>query len=151
MASEDIGLADPTALGLAIAARDAYEMLGSPEGELALAEVVVYLALAPKSNAIYTAYGNARRLAENTTALSPPKIILNAPNKLMKEQGYGRGYEYDHEEKDAFSGQNYFPESIERQKIYTPVERGFERELIKRIAYFEKLRKERAKEKGREV
>lgn len=140
MASEDIGLADPQALQLAIAARDTYEMLGSPEGELALAETVVYLALAPKSNAIYTAYGEARALAAKTTHLDPPSTILNAPTKLMKSMGYGADYLYDHDMPNAFSGQNYFPEGIERQRLYKPVERGFEREMVKRIAYFAKLR-----------
>ena len=143
MASEDIGLADPQALPLAIAAKDTYEMLGSPEGELALAEAVVYLALAPKSNAVYTAYGEARKLASQTTQLNPPAIILNAPTKLMKQLGYGQGYAYDHEAEDAFSGQNYFPDGVERQEFYHPVERGFEREMVKRIEYFKKLRKER--------
>lgn len=140
MATEDIGLADPQALPLAIAARDAYEMLGSPEGELALAETVVYLALAPKSNAIYKAFGEARAFAKDTTHLDPPATILNAPTKLMKELGYGADYQYDHALPNAFSGQNYFPKEVERQQFYDPVERGFEREMIKRIAYFNKLR-----------
>lgn len=143
MASEDVGLADPQALSLAIAARDAYEMLGSPEGELALAEVVIYLALAPKSNAIYTAFGKARRLAAETAHLDPPSTILNAPTKLMKSLGYGADYLYDHSLPAAFSGQNYFPKEMERQKFYEPVERGFEREMIKRIEYFNNLRKKR--------
>lgn len=141
MASEDIGLADPQALQLCIAARDAYEMLGSPEGELALAEAVIYLALAPKSNALYSAYGEARDLASKTTQMSPPAIILNAPTKLMKKMGYGQGYQYDHDEADAFSGQNYFPDGIERNEFYKPVERGFEREMLKRKEYFNNLRK----------
>jgi putative ATPase len=140
MAVEDIGLADPQALNLAIAARDAYEMLGSPEGELALAEVVVYLALAPKSNAIYKALGQARKTAKETSHLSPPSIILNSPTPLMKDLGYGEGYLYDHDQPEAFSGQNYFPEGVESHKFYEPVERGFEREMKKRIAYFNKLR-----------
>lgn len=140
MASEDIGLADPQALPLAIAARDAYEMLGSPEGELALAEIVVYLALAPKSNAIYKAFNQAKDAAASTTNLDPPSIILNAPTKLMKEVGYGKGYIYDHDTPLGFSGQNYFPEGMQRQDFYHPVERGFEREMIKRIDYFQKLR-----------
>lgn len=143
MASEDIGLADPQALPLAIAARDAYEMLGTPEGELALAEVVVYLALAPKSNALYSAYGAARTAASKTTQHSPPKIILNAPTKLMKELDYGKGYAYDHDEEDAFSGQNYFPDGMERMEFYHPVERGYEREMQKRIDYFKKLRQKK--------
>jgi putative ATPase len=142
MASEDIGLADPQALHLAIAARDAYEMLGSPEGELALAQTVVYLALAPKSNAVYTAFSAARETASNTSQMDPPKIILNAPTKLMKQLGYGKEYQYDPNTEHGFSGQNYFPDDMERQKFYEPVERGFEREMKKRIAYFEKLRKQ---------
>lgn len=143
MASEDIGLADPEALKLAIAARDAYQMLGSPEGELALAEVVVYLALAPKSNALYTAYKQVRTYAKKSTHLPPPKIILNAPTTLMKEHGYGKGYAYDHDTEKGFSGQNYFPEGVKRTDFYQPVERGFERELKKRIAYFQNLRSEK--------
>jgi len=140
MASEDVGLADPHALPLAIAAKDTYEMLGSPEGELALAEVVVYLALAPKSNAVYTAYKRARELASKTSHRDPPAIILNAPTKLMKEMGYGAGYMYDHDTVHGFSGQNYFPDEVPREEMYQPVERGFEREMIKRIDYFNKLR-----------
>ena len=140
MASEDIGLTDPEALRVAIAARDAYQMLGSPEGELALAEAAVYLALAPKSNALYTAYGKAREAARRTNHLNPPKIILNAPTKLMKELGYGREYQYDHDTERGFSGQNYFPDGMERETYYEPVERGFERDLKKRIDYFKKLR-----------
>lgn len=144
MASEDIGLADPQALQLCIAAKDAYEMLGSPEGELALAEAVVYLALAPKSNALYTAYGKARDHASQTTHLSPPSIILNAPTRMMKQMGYGKGYQYDHDVEDAFSGQNYFPEGTERQVFYEPVERGFEREMKKRVDYFSSLRRKKS-------
>ena len=143
MASEDIGLADPNALPLAIAARDAYDHLGSPEGELALAEVVIYLALAPKSNRTYTAYGNALKLARETAHLAPPMTILNAPTKLMKNMGYGKDYNYDHEAQDAFSGQEYFPDAMKHVTFYEPVERGFERELIKRIDYFNKLRQKR--------
>lgn len=142
MASEDIGLADPQALTLAVAARDTYEMLGSPEGELALAQTVVYLALAPKSNAIYTAFGEARALAAETGHLDPPAIILNAPTKMMKEFGYGKGYRYDHNTELGFSGQDYFPEKIGRQSFYHPVERGFEREMKKRLDYFNSLRKQ---------
>ncbi len=141
MATEDIGLSDPEALKLAIAARDAYQMLGSPEGELALAEVVIYLALAPKSNALYVAFKKARAAAQKTTHLNPPKIILNAPTKMMKELGYGEGYAYDHDTEKGFSGQNYFPEEMEREGYYEPVERGFERDLRRRIDYFNKLRK----------
>lgn len=143
MAAEDIGLADPQALPLCIAARDAYEMLGSPEGELALAEAVVYLALAPKSNAVYKAYGAARGLAAETTQMSPPAIILNAPTRLMKKMGYGKGYLYDHDLEEGFSGQNYFPDGMERQEFYEPIERGFEREMQKRKKFFDKLRKEK--------
>lgn len=140
MASEDIGLSDPQALGLAIAARDAYEMLGSPEGELALAEVVVYLALSPKSNSIYTAYNEAREAAAKTSHLSPPSIILNAPTRLMKQMGYGKGYIYDHATEEGISGQNYFPDAMEKSSFYTPIERGFERELKKRLDYFNAMR-----------
>jgi putative ATPase len=140
VASEDIGQADPQALPLAIAARDAYQMLGSPEGELAIAQLVIYLALAPKSNATYLAYNAAREAAASTTHLSPPAIILNAPTKLMKNMGYGKGYRYDHDEPAGFSGQNYFPDGLERMQFYRPVERGFEREMRKRIDYFTKLR-----------
>ncbi len=140
MASEDIGLADPQALTFAIAARDAYEMLGSPEGELALAQLVVYLALAPKSNAIYTAFNEVQKIAAETSHLDPPSIILNAPTSLMKKMGYGKGYIYDHNTPEGFSGQNYFPKEMERQSFYNPVERGFEREMKKRMDYFNKLR-----------
>jgi len=144
MASEDIGLADPQALPQAIAGRDAYQMLGSPEGELALAQVVVYLALAPKSNAVYTAYKGAMSLAKSTGSPMPPKVILNAPTRLMKGEGYGAGYIYDHDTPEAFSGQDYFPEKLGRQKFYNPVERGFERDLKKRLDYFERLRAAKA-------
>ncbi|WIY51485.1 replication-associated recombination protein A [Devosia sp. YIM 151766] len=140
MASEDIGLADPQALTLAVAARDAYQMLGSPEGELSLAQVVVYLALAPKSNAIYTAFKSAISVAKSTGSPTPPMVILNAPTKMMKGQGYGEGYIYDHDTPEAFSGQEYFPEKIGRQDFYHPVERGFERDLRKRMDYFARLR-----------
>lgn len=140
MAVEDIGLADPQALPLAIAARDAYQMLGSPEGELALAEAAIYLALAPKSNALYQGFNLAQRQASETTHLSPPAIILNAPTGMMKKLGYGKGYMYDHDQPEAFSGQDYFPDALERQSYYRPVERGFERELKKRLDYFEHLR-----------
>jgi putative ATPase len=143
MAAEDVGLADPQALGVCIAARDAYEMLGSPEGELALAQAVVYVATAPKSNALYTAFKAANRAAKENGSLLPPKHILNAPTKLMKGEGYGKGYRYDHDEPDAFSGQDYFPEAMGRQSFYDPVERGFERELKKRLDYWARLRRER--------
>jgi len=140
MASEDIGMADPQALPLAIAARDAYQMLGTPEGELALAQVVVYLAVAPKSNAVYTAFAEARALAKSSGSPMPPMAILNAPTKLMKGQGYGDGYIYDHDTPEGFSGQEYFPDKVGRQQFYRPVERGFEREVARRLDYFSKLR-----------
>ena len=143
MASEDIGMADPQALVVCIAARDAYEQLGTPEGELALAQACIYLATAPKSNAAYAAYRAARRAAKEHGSLVPPKHILNAPTKLMKDEGYGSGYDYDHNAPDAFSGQNYFPDEMDRQTFYEPVERGFEREIRKRLDYWERLRKER--------
>src|SRR3712207_2116857 len=123
MAVEDIGLADPQALPMAVAARDAYQMLGSPEGELALAQAVIYLASAPKSNAIYTAFKSAMSLAKTTGSPMPPKTILNAPTKMMKGQGYGAGYVYDHDTPEGFSGQEYFPEALGRQQFYKPVER----------------------------
>ncbi len=145
MAIEDIQLADPQAHSVALHAWEAYERLGSPEGELALAQAVVYLALAPKSNAVYTAYKAAKQAARKTGSEPPPKHILNAPTKMMAEQGYGDGYAYDHDAEDAFSGQNYFPDTLQRTQFYKPVERGFERELSKRVAYFEKLRSERKK------
>jgi putative ATPase len=140
MAVEDIGMADPQALPIATAAKDAYHMLGSPEGELALAEVVVYLATAPKSNALYNAYNRALALAKKTGSPTPPMAILNAPTKLMKSEGYGEGYIYDHDTPEGFSGQEYFPEKIGRQDFYQPVERGFERDIKKRMDYFGKLR-----------
>ena len=143
MASEDIGLADPQALAVALAAKDTYDFLGSPEGELAIAEAVVYVATAPKSNALYTAFSAAQELARRHGSVAPPKTILNAPTKLMKSEGYGATYRYDHDEPDAFSGQNYWPEAIGRRRLYEPVERGFEREMRKRLDYWAKLRKER--------
>jgi putative ATPase len=143
MAIEDIGLADPQALVIANAAKEAYDFLGSPEGELAIAEAVIYVATAPKSNAAYTAYGAAMRIAKEAGSLLPPKHILNAPTKLMKAENYGRGYAYDHGEEDAFSGQDYFPEQLGRQQFYNPPERGFEREIRKRLEYWARLRKER--------
>ena len=146
MASEDIGLADPQALVIANAAKDAYDFLGSPEGELAIAQAVIYCATAPKSNAAYVAYKAAMRLAREHGSLMPPKVILNAPTKLMKNEGYGSGYAYDHDEPDAFSGQDYWPEDLGRQKIYEPAERGFEREIGKRLDYWAKLRKERGED-----
>ncbi|MBO3759972.1 replication-associated recombination protein A [Ciceribacter sp. L1K22] len=143
MAVEDIGLADPQALVICNAAKDAYDYLGSPEGELALAEACVYLATAPKSNGVYVAYKAAMRAAKENGSLLPPKHILNAPTKLMKGEGYGEGYRYDHDEPDAFSGQNYFPEKMGRQVFYDPPERGFEREIRKRLDWWSKLRRER--------
>jgi putative ATPase len=140
MAVEDIGLADPQALVIANAAKDAYDFLGSPEGELALAQAVIYIATAPKSNAAYAAYGRAKRTAQEAGSLLPPKHILNAPTKLMQEEGYSAGYEYDHDAEEAFSGQDYFPEQLGRQTFYHPVERGFEREIKKRLEYWSKLR-----------
>lgn len=144
MASEDIGLADPQALSVALAAKDAYDYLGSPEGELALAQACVYLATAPKSNAVYTAMKSAWRAAKIHGSLLPPKHILNAPTKLMDNEGYGAGYHYDHDAPDAFSGQDYFPPEMGRQRFYQPVERGFEREIGKRLDYWARLRAERA-------
>lgn len=145
MAMEDIGLADPQALVIANAAKDAYDFLGSPEGELAFAEACVYLATAPKSNAVYGAFGAAMASAKEHGSLLPPKHILNAPTRLMKNEGYGRGYEYDHDAPEAFSGQDYFPEEIGRRTYYDPPDRGFEREIRKRLDYWAKLRRERSK------
>ena len=144
MASEDIGNADPQALTVALAAKEAFDFLGSPEGELALAQCVLYLATAPKSNAAYLAYKAALKTAKDAGSLMPPKTILNAPTRLMKEEGYGSGYDYDHDAPDAFSGQDYWPEGLGRQTFYEPVERGFERELRKRLDWWAKLRRERA-------
>jgi putative ATPase len=143
MAIEDIGLADPQALVVANAAKDAFDFLGSPEGELAIAQAVIYVATAPKSNAAYVAFSEAGRLAREHGSLVPPKTILNAPTKLMRGEGYGAGYAYDHDQPDAFSGQNYWPDALGRRKLYEPVERGFEREIRKRLDYWEKLRRER--------
>lgn len=143
MAIEDIGLADPQAQRVCLDAWETYERLGSPEGELALAQAVTYLALAPKSNAAYVGYKAAMSLARSTGSKPPPKHILNAPTSLMKDQGYGAGYAYDHEAEDGFSGQNYFPDDVQRAKLYEPVERGFERDLKKRLDYFERLRAKR--------
>ena len=143
MAVEDIGLADPQAQSVCLQSWETYERLGSPEGELAIAQALTYLALAPKSNAAYVAYKAARRAAKQTGSSPPPKHIMNAPTKMMKEQGYGAGYAYDHDAEDGFSGQNYFPDGMERPQFYQPVERGFERDLKKRVDYFEKLRSTR--------
>ncbi|MGE0523398.1 MAG: replication-associated recombination protein A [Variibacter sp.] len=143
MAVEDIGLADPQALVITNAAKEAYDFLGSPEGELAIAQAVIYVATAPKSNAAYVAYGAAMRVAKEAGSLLPPKHILNAPTKLMKTEGYGRGYAYDHDEEEGFSGQDYFPEALGRRTFYDPPERGFEREIRKRLDYWAKARRER--------
>jgi putative ATPase len=137
---DDIGMADPNALTQTLAAWDTYDRLGSPEGELAIAQAVIYLGTAPKSNAGYTAFGAAKRAAKQYGSLTPPMHILNAPTKMMKEIGYGSGYEYDHNTADGFSGQNYFPDGMARQEFYQPVERGFEREIVKRLDYWKKLR-----------
>ena len=144
MAVEDVGLADPQALVVANAAKDAYDFLGSPEGELAIAQAVIYVATAPKSNAAYAAFGEAMRTAKEGGSLLPPKHILNAPTGLMRGEGYGAGYEYDHDAPDAFSGQGYFPEALGRRQFYDPPERGFEREIKKRLEYWARLRKERS-------
>jgi putative ATPase len=143
MASEDVGLADPSALGLALAAAEAYERLGSPEGELALAEAVVYLALAPKSNAVYRAYGAATRAAKEKGSLPPPLHIVNAPTALMRRLGYGEGYVYDHDAPDRFSGQNYFPDGMPRERYYQPTREGYEARLEERLAELDRLRAER--------
>ena len=145
MAIEDIGLADPQAQAICLQSWETYERLGSPEGELALAQAVIYLALAPKSNAGYTAYKSARAEARRTGSLMPPAHILNAPTALMKDQGYGAGYAYDHDAEDGFSGQNYFPDGMRRPVLYLPVDRGFERELKKRVEWFAGLRAKRGK------
>ena len=133
MAVEDIGMADPAALLQANAAKNAYDFLGSPEGELALAQATVYLPTAPKSNAAYTAFKASARAAKESGSLLPPKHILNAPTKLMEQEGYGAGYAYDHNEEQGFSGQNYFPEAMERQRFYTPTDRGYEAVVKERL------------------
>ncbi|MEL7092949.1 MAG: replication-associated recombination protein A [Pseudomonadota bacterium] len=143
MAVEDIGLADPQAQAVCLQSWETYERLGSPEGELALSQALIYLALAPKSNANYVAYKGARKAAKETGSHPPPKHILNAPTSMMKDQGYGAGYAYDHDAEDGFSGQNYFPNGMERPALYQPVERGFERDLLKRVEYFARLRAKR--------
>ena len=142
-AVEDIGMADPNALVQCIAAKDTYEFLGSPEGELAIAQACLYLATAPKSNAGYKAWGAATRSARDTGSLMPPANILNAPTRLMRDIGYGKGYTYDHDAEEGFSGDNYWPDEMEPQTFYDPVERGFERQVRERIAYWNKLREER--------
>lgn len=141
MANEDVGLADPQAIPVALSAWQTYERLGLPEGELAIAQAVAYLATAPKSNAIYTAYKVAKRAAQETGSLMPPPHAVNAPTKMMKSAGYGKGYQYDHDNAEGYSGQNYFPVDMKRQQFYQPVERGFEREIQKRLAYFASKRK----------
>jgi putative ATPase len=147
MAVEDIGMADPQALVQANAAKDAYDFLGTPEGELALAQATIYMATAPKSNAGYKAFGAAKRAAEESGSLMPPKHILNAPTRLMKQEGYGRGYAYDHNEDEAFSGQNYFPEGMERQSFYEPTAYGYEAEVKARLERFAALRAKRSSRK----
>ena len=143
MAVEDIGLADPQAMTITLSAWDMYERLGSPEGELALGEALVYLATAPKSNGVYAAYNTAKAVAKQTGSLMPPAHILNAPTSMMKNLGYGKGYAYDHDTPEGFSGQNYFPDGMAREQFYTPVERGFEREIKKRLDYWAGLRQKR--------
>jgi len=143
-AVEDIGLADPNAVLQALAAKDAFDFLGSPEGELALAQAVIYLATAPKSNAAYRAFGAARAAAAETGSLMPPMHILNAPTRLMRDLGYGKDYAYDHDTPEGFSGQNYFPDGMARREFYRPVERGFEREIAKRLEYWRRLRVQRS-------
>jgi putative ATPase len=143
MAVEDIGLADPQALVVATAAKDAFDFLGSPEGELALAQVTVYLACAPKSNAVYNAYKAATRIAKEHGSLPPPRTILNGSTKLMRKIGYGEGYRYDHDEPDAFSGQDYWPEKLGRQRFYAPTDRGMEQRYTERLAHWEALRRQR--------
>ncbi len=142
-AVEDVALADPSAVAQAIACWETYDRLGSPEGDLAISQLVIYLATAPKSNAAYKAHGAAKRAASQTGSLIPPAHILNAPTRLMKDLGYGAGYAYDHDAEEGFSGQNYFPDGMDRQTFYAPVERGFEREVRKRLEYFAKLRAQR--------
>jgi putative ATPase len=145
-ASEDIGLADPNALTQALAAHRAYTVLGSPEGELAITNAVIYMATAPKSNAGYIAYKQSKKTAEFYGSLPPPKKIRNAPTKMMKELKYGEGYVYDHDTENAFSGDDFFPDELSRKKFYSPVERGFEREIKKRVDWWDKKRKEKTQE-----
>jgi len=143
MAVEDIGLADPQAMSQGLQALEVYERLGSPEGELAIAQAVIYMATAPKSNAAYSAYNSAMSIAKDSGSYMPPKHILNAPTKMMGDLGYGDGYQYDHNAEDGFSGQNYFPDDMDRIEFYKPVERGFERDIQKRLEYWSKLRKKK--------
>jgi putative ATPase len=142
-ASEDVGLADPTAIHAALAAWETYERLGSPEGELAIAQAVLHLATAPKSNAAYVAWGAAQRSARETGSLMPPKHILNAPTRMMQELGYARGYAYDHDTEEGFSGQDYFPEEMSRQRFYRPTTRGREAAIAERLAEWDRLRQKR--------
>jgi len=142
-AVEDVGMAEPQALIQALAAKQAYEFIGSPEGELVLVQCVIFLATSPKSNAAYRAFGAASAAAKRTGSLMPPKHILNAPTQMMKELGYADGYAYDHDEKEAFSGQNYFPDAIHREEYYRPSDRGYEKEISKRIRYWAKLREDK--------
>jgi putative ATPase len=145
-ASEDVGLADPQSLVQALAAWETYERLGSPEGELAIVQCVIYLGTAPKSNAAYVAAGGAAQAARESGSLDPPKHILNAPTMLMRELGYGDGYEYDHDAAEGFSGQSYFPDGMARKRFYRPGERGFEREIAKRVEYWDRLREKKQKD-----
>ncbi|MDG2003893.1 MAG: replication-associated recombination protein A, partial [Novosphingobium sp.] len=145
-ASEDIGLADPQALIQCLAAKDAYEFLGTPEGELAIVQACLYCATAPKSNAVYTAQKSAWKIARETGSLSPPAHILNSPTKLMKEIGHGKGYAYDHDDEDGFSGSDYWPEGMSAETFYQPVARGFERQVIERMDWWEKKRRERQRD-----
>lgn len=147
-AMEDVSLADPQALPMAVAAWDAYERLGSPEGDIAIAELIIYLGTAPKSNSAETAWNHALKAAKEFSSLTPPAHILNAPTKLMKEIGYGKGYVYDHDTPEGFSGQNYFPDAMPRQRFYNPPERGFEREVLRRLQYWDRLRAEKRKNRG---
>jgi putative ATPase len=149
VAIEDVGLADPMALQMATAACECYERLGSPEGDLAISQLVIYLATAPKSNAGYLAHKEARQAAEKYSSLMPPQVIINAPTKLMKEIGCGEGYIYDHDTPECFSGQNYFPDKMPRHRFYHPVERGFEREIVRRLAYWDRLRQEKSKKRSK--
>ena len=144
-AVEDVGLADPNALVQGIAAKDAYAFVGSPEGELAIVQLVIYLATAPKSNSAYRAEKAATEAARETGSLMPPRHILNAPTRLMKEIGYGAGYRYDHDTEDGFSGQNYFPDGMKRPLLYEPSDAGFEREIRKRLDHWTKLRAQLAR------
>ena len=142
-ASEEVGLSDPNALTQAINAKEAYKLLGSPEGELSIAQAIIYVATAPKSNSAYVAYNSARKLAKMSGSLQPPKHILNAPTKFMEEQGFNKGYIYDHNTKEVFSGQNYFPEELPRQNLYSPSNRGFEKEIQKRLDWWDEIRKKK--------